>query len=278
MISPLLSLDRPLFFIDLHTTSSASVPFIAINDQLENRKFALHFPVPTVLGIEEYLQGPLLSYLNDFGHVALAFEAGQHDDPESIEIHKSFVYLSMLAAKIIRKDQIPDFASHESRLEECGRLQRGFFEVLFRKQIAVGDEFVMNPGYRNFSPIANGEMLARDRHGEIRSDRNGQIFMPLYQAVGEDGFFIVRKIPRWTLQLSSVLRKINFERALLCLPGVRRSTQQPDAIVVNKKIARFLAKDLFHLLGYRRKRDDGIAMTFTRREVGDWGHRKGSRN
>ena len=77
------------------------MPFIAINDQLNNRKFALKFPIPTVLGIEEYLEGPLLTYLNDYGHVAMAFEAGQHDDPESVTKHRSFIYLAMVAAGVI---------------------------------------------------------------------------------------------------------------------------------------------------------------------------------
>ena len=52
----------PFYFIDLHTTSSKTLPFITINDALINRKFSKQFPVSIVLGIEEYLNGPLLSY------------------------------------------------------------------------------------------------------------------------------------------------------------------------------------------------------------------------
>ena len=257
----------PLYFVDLHTTSAPSVPFIAINDQLNNRKFALQFPVPTVLGIEEYLQGPLLSYLNDFGPVALAFEAGQHNDPNSIDVHASFIYLALLAAGVIRAEQIPNLANHQSRLQKCGGQQRGIFEVVARKPITADDGFVMDPNYSNFVPIKKGEVLARDRNGAISAERNGRIFMPLYQPVGEDGFFIVRKVPRWALSLSSVLRKINFETILTLLPGVSRSPHQPDALLVNKKVARFLANELFHLLGYRRKKDDGEVMIVSRREI-----------
>jgi len=46
--------DGPFYFIDLHTTSSKTLPFITINDALINRKFSRQFPVPIVLGIEEY--------------------------------------------------------------------------------------------------------------------------------------------------------------------------------------------------------------------------------
>ena len=267
IIEPFLELKTPVYFIDLHTTSSDSVPFIAINDQLNNRKFALRFPVPTVLGIEEYLQGPLLSYLNDFGHVAMAFEAGQHDDPKSVEFHTSFVYLAMLRAGVIRKEDIPDVEGHWQRLEESGRADRGIFEVIYRRAITPDCKFKMQPGYRNFQSISKGELLAKDFEGEIHASRRGHVFMPLYQNTGEDGFFIVREVPMWALKLSSVLRKINFEYALACLPGVSHHPTQPHALVVNKKVARFLAVQLFHLLGYRRKKDDGDVMIFSRREI-----------
>ena len=51
----------PFYFLDLHTTSAPSVPFITISDSLNNRKFSKKFPLPVVLGIEEYLDGPLLN-------------------------------------------------------------------------------------------------------------------------------------------------------------------------------------------------------------------------
>ncbi len=256
-----------LYFVDLHTTSAPTVPFIAINDQLDNRNFALQFPVPTVLGIEEYLQGPLLSYLNDFGPVAMAFEAGQHDDPKSIDVHVAFIYLAMLAAGIVRAEQIPDLVQHRRLLQDCGGEQQGIVEVVYRRGLALDDNFVMEPGFTNFHPIQKGALLAQDRRGPIRADRAGQIFMPLYQAVGEDGFFIVRKVPRWALLLSSLLRRVNFETILTLLPGISRSQLQPEALVVDRRIARFLAVQLFHLLGYRRKRDDGNVMIVSRREI-----------
>lgn len=271
LIEPLIAQNRSTYFIDLHTTSAPSVPFIAINDQLENRKFALQFPVPTVLGIEEYLQGPLLSYLNDFGPVALAFESGQHDDPESVKTHKSFVYQAMVAAGLIEEAQIPGNDSsgneHQLRLKRLGRSYHDFFEVIFRKPVLANDGFKMIPGYKNLARIKKGELLAHDSHGEIRSPMSGQIFMPLYQSTGEDGFFVVRRVPRWALRLSAVLRRVNFEKILTWLPGVSRSNDHPDALIVNKHVARFLAIQIFHLLGYRRKQDNGTVMIFSRREI-----------
>ena len=125
----------------------------------------------------------------------------------------------------------------------------------------------MAPGYDNFTPVQKGELLVCDRLGEINSHRPARIFMPLYQTVGEDGFFLVREVPEWALKLSALLRKINFDNFLTWLPGVSRSKEQADALVVNKKVARFLATEIFHLLGYRRKRTRGSEMIFSRREI-----------
>ncbi len=255
------------FFLDLHTTSARSEPFIAINDQLNNRKFALCFPVPTVLGIEEYLSGPLLSYLNDFGPVALAFEAGQHEDPASVEIHTAFAWMALVNAGLVELKDVPRFSHHQQVLRDAVTSDMGIYEVIYREEIADGDGFEMHPGYRNFSPVSKGESLAHNDEGEITARQSARIFMPLYQRSGNDGFFLVRRVPRWALSLSSVLRQFNFQRVLAWLPGVSHSQDQPDALVVNKKVARFLAVQLFHLLGYRRKQDSGDRMIFSRREI-----------
>lgn len=267
--SQLESKPRDYYFFDLHTTSGETVPFVAINDQLNNRQFALKFPVPTVLGIEEYLRGPLLSYINDIGPVALAFEAGQHDEPISADLHLAFILKSLVMADIISADQVPDYEQHRSLIAEHTVGQRGIFEVIHRHHVRPEDQFKMMPDFRNFMEIKRGRHLADDRTGSIFAPKNGRIFMPLYQSEGEDGFFIVRSVPYQALKLSSLLRRYNFERLLVMLPGVAKSRTEPDALVVNKRVARFLANQFFHLLGYRRKRDDGKTMTFVRREVGN---------
>ena len=255
------------YFLDLHTTSAQTEPFIGINDQLSNRKFALQFPVPTVLGIEEYLSGPLLSYLNDFGPVALAFEAGQHEDPASIEIHTAFAWLALINAGLISSKDVPDISVYQRVLKDAVKSGMGIYEVIYRHEIMDSDGFEMRPGYRNFSSVSKGETLADDRVGAVKAPHVARIFMPLYQRSGNDGFFLVRRVPSWALGLSSMLRQFNFQRLLTWLPGVSQSKDQPDALVVNKKVARFLAVQLFHLLGYRRKQDSGDRMIFSRREI-----------
>lgn len=47
----------------------------------------------------------------------------------------------------------------------------------------------MEPGFTNFQPVVRAQLLARDRHGDIRAVENGYVLMPLYQSQGTDGFF-----------------------------------------------------------------------------------------
>ncbi len=267
-IDPILnSPPGPLYFIDLHTTSAPSVPFIVLNDQLANRRFALKFRLPAVLGLEEHLVGPLLSYLNESGHVSIAFEAGQHTDVRSIDCHESFCWLTLVHAGVLSAERVPNYQQHVDRLQAAAKELHGMFEVIYRHPVEPEDQFRMEPGFENFQPVRKGQVIAHDRHGEVRVPRRGRIFMPLYQTIGSDGFFVVRRIPWWALYLSAFLRRINFESVLVLLPGVSRSPDQPDTLIVNRRIARFLANEIFHLLGYRRKKVDGDIMIFSRREI-----------
>ncbi len=96
----------PFYFFDLHTTSSSTIPFITVNDSLLNREFTQQYPVPLILGIEEYLDGTLLSYINELGYVSFGFEGGQHDALSAIKNHKIFIYLSLVFSGALNKDTV----------------------------------------------------------------------------------------------------------------------------------------------------------------------------
>ncbi|MDN5200327.1 succinylglutamate desuccinylase/aspartoacylase family protein [Fulvivirgaceae bacterium BMA10] len=241
----------PFYFIDLHTTSSETIPFLTVNDTLLNRYFSMQFPVPVIMGIEEFLDGPLLSYINELGYVAVGFEAGQHDDMSSIENHVSFIYLVLVVAGIIAKDDLPDYHHHHTILAKNSIHARDIFEICYRYEVKNNQHFKMNPGHFNFQPVKRGQMLAQNGKEPILAPMRGSIFMPLYQDQGDDGFFIVRRVPKLLLRLSAILRKINFKRVVTLLPGVKKIGSKEDTLMVNKKIARFFARDIFHLLGYR---------------------------
>jgi succinylglutamate desuccinylase len=110
----------------------------------------------------------------------------------------------------------------------------------------------MNPGYRSFDEVRRGQALAVDAHGVVSCPESGRLLMPLYQPQGEDGFFLTKRVARVWFELSAVFRRAGVDRLLPHLPGVRRHPTLPDALVVNRIVARWAVRELFHLLGYKR--------------------------
>jgi predicted deacylase len=237
---------------DLHTTSSPSVPFITINDTISNRDISKKYPLATVFGIEEYLNGPLLSYMNEIGVSAIGFEGGQHLDKNSLENHKAFIWLTLANQGFISMD-MEEVKEAFIRLQSLSVDPHKFFEITYRKEVLENDYFKMYKGYTNFQSIEKGMKLAINNGIEIVSEWSDRIFMPLYQDKGDDGFFIIRRIPRFYLWLSRMLRKFNFEKLVLLLPGVSTYNNKKHILAVNNRVARVLRNELFHLLGFRQK-------------------------
>lgn len=246
----------PFYFIDFHTTSSISLPFITINDALINRKFSKLFPVPIVLGIEEFLDGPLLSYINQLGYVSLGFEAGQHDLKTSTTNCIAFAFLTLAYTGIINEKDIKGFNDYYNTLQKDAAQIKDVFEVVYQYKIKPKEEFKMLDGFKSFQDIKKGIPLAVINNKQIVSKHNAKIFMPLYQTKGDDGFFIIKIIKPFYLKLSAVLRRLRFDELLVFLPGVSWINQTKGALIVNLKTAKYLAKPLFHLLGYRNKQVD----------------------
>jgi predicted deacylase len=261
----------PFYFIDLHTTSGETIPFLTVNDSMLNRNFTMQYPLPIVLGIEEYLDGPLLSYINELGYVAFGFEGGQHDDLSSIENHIAFVYLSLVYAGCLERSDF-DFEHQFEVLAKSSINSREIYEIFYRFEIKPEEEFTMHPGFLNFQEVKKGTPLAICNNQEIIATLNSRIFMPLYQSQGSDGFFAIRKIPSIFLKASAWLRKIKFDHLLPILPGVRWSDRLKNELVVNKKIAWFFAKQLFHLLGYRSKKFNKTHLIVRNRESASKNH------
>ena len=257
--------EGPFYFFDLHTTSSASPPFITVNDSLLNRKFTQQYPVPLILGIEEYLEGPLLSYINELGYVSFGFEAGQHDALSSVENHKIFIYLSLVFTGALAKNAV-GFDHYIDHWNTHFPEHQHFYEVYYRLEVKKKERFVMKPGFLNFQTIKRKEVLATLNEQPIYALKKAIIFMPLYQSQGSDGYFLIRKISPFFLLLSEVLRTYKTDRIFVMLPGVKWASELKDTMVVNLRIARLITKQLFHLFGYRSKQKDRTHLTIKNRE------------
>ena len=259
VIQEILKEPGPFYFLDMHTTSASSVPFITISDSLNNRKFSANFPIPVVLGIEEYLDGPLLTFINEFGHIALGFEGGAHHDESSIVSCEAFIWKALVHANCVKASNIPGYLHYENVLKNlCCEYQ--FFEIKYRYQVTEEEHFEMLKGFENFETISKSQTLALSDGVEIYAPDGGRIFMPLYQKLGEDGFFILNKISKFWLGASLTVRKLKINHVLRLIPGVKKDPDNNYTLIVDPRIARFMTKDVFHLFGYRQQilKDDKL--------------------
>jgi hypothetical protein len=121
----------------------------------------------------------------------------------------------------------------------------------------------MEPGFKNLSPAAEGQLLARDARGEIRAPKDGMVILPLYQGLGNDGFFWGRAVSATRLRTAEVLRRLHVDRLLELLPGVAKDPEHPSRFIL-REVGRYYPRDVFHAFGYRRVRTRGGQLTFER--------------
>lgn len=259
--------EPPYYFIDLHTTSSKTLPFITINDALINRKFAQCFPAPIILGIEEYLDGPLLSYLNGKGYLAIGFESGQHMEKSAVWLAEDFVWLSLVHSGILPRNEAPFYTTAYEQLNRAANGNRHFYEITYRQPVGPEDTFTMLPGYASFQKVGKGTLIATFNGEAVHITTSEKtLFMPLYQKEGEDGYFFIRGISSWILSLSEILRRIRLDRILPLLPGIARMPGNPSILLANPRWTPFLRKQFFHLLGYRHRFIHNGRVAFSNRE------------
>lgn len=261
----LQSADGPVYALDLHTTSGPGGIFSAFTDSLPHREFASAFPVPMIFGLEELVDGTLLNLLSEHGIVALTVETGQHDEPEAVDRAEGAVWIALVSAGLLPERLAPEVTEARKLLKrDVDHLPRAL-EMRQRRDVADGDGFVMEPGYANFDPVRAGEVVARDATGPVVAKEHGRLLMPLYQEQGEDGFFLVREFSPFWMGASLVMRRMGLSRAVPLLPGVRRVDGTADEVIVDKRIARFFARQLMHLLGFRQLEDTGTRLVMRRR-------------
>ena len=256
----------PLVFLDLHTTSSESPPFLLVGDTLRNRDFVKDLELPVILGLEEQLNGPLLSYLNASGHVSIGFEAGQHEAKISVENHTSLIWLILVKAGCLAAENLKDYEANRAWLaSQTDSQHKQLFEVRYRHGIDDSHRFKMKDGYNNFQSVAKDEVLAQSKAGPVRSPESGRIFMPLYQSQGDDGFFIIRKIPTASRLFSIFLRKMKLQWLLPLFPGIKKHPDNQNLLIVHPKALRRFGPGLLYMFGYRRRSRSGEQFIFIKR-------------
>jgi succinylglutamate desuccinylase len=254
----------PVHLVDLHTTSAHGVPFALFGDTLAQRNFVTALPLPIIMGLEEQLDGVLSSYWTRHGCITFGVEGGQHYDEATVDNLEAVLLLAAQAANIFAPGAVAETrAAHVLLDSRRGSLPR-VMEVVRRHAIAPEDAFTMEPGFRNLDHARAEQLLARDRNGEIRAPHDGLVMLPLYQPQGDDGFFWGRAVSTARLRASETLRYLRLDRFLDLLPGVARDKSDPSRFIVDGALARIYPLGVFHMLGYRRIRNQADQLTVER--------------
>jgi succinylglutamate desuccinylase len=253
------------YFLDLHTSSADGPPFLTVGDTLRNRAFAASFPLPMILGLEEQVDGALLEFLSNSGFITLGVEAGRHDAESSVERQEAVLWLALAGSGLVEAAAVPELQRHRSLLERAGEGVPRSVEVRRRHAIDSEDGFCMEPGFANFQPVEKGRLLARDKHGLVLAPDQGRLLLPLYHGKGDDGFFLARDVKRFSLILSTVIRRLRLGGLARLLPGISRHSDNPDVLVMKGRAAGRYPLELFFLLGFRKRRRVGEEILLTRR-------------
>ncbi|RAV28647.1 M14 family metallopeptidase [Sinomicrobium soli] len=183
---------REYYFLDCHTTSSATRPFISVQDRGGNVGWAYRFPLPVVCGFSDIVNGCIDQYLSSSGMTGFVFEGGRHTAPSVVKHQECMIWLAIEKACGLHPGQIPGLPG---LLRDFGNndMEQSVFRIIYRHILQEGDRFVMQPGFANFQKIGKGELLAIHNGREVVSRWDSYIFMPLYQSQGKDGFFIIER-------------------------------------------------------------------------------------
>lgn len=182
------------YFLDCHTTSSDSAPYISVQDVHDNDSWAHRFPTYIVRGFSDIVYGAIDHYLSRTGITGFTFEAGQHENKASVENHEGMIWLYLKEACDLDLQKISCYPECVNRFKEDNSPDQKTFEIIHRYEIKKDEEFKMESGFKNFQKIEKGKLLAKSDGKEIRSEWNAYIFMPLYQSQGNDGFFVIQDV------------------------------------------------------------------------------------
>ena len=182
-----------IYLLDLHTTTASGGIFTLPTEDTQTLEIARSMIAPVILGLVERLEGTLLQhYVQRFTEkavVGIVFEAGQHDDPLSVNRTIAAVINYMRTIGSVNSKHIVN--RHSDLLKSYARGLPKVARLLYVHHIEEADQFQMIPGFTNFQKIQKDTLLAHDKNGPIRAACDGLILMPHYQKKGNDGFFMI---------------------------------------------------------------------------------------
>ena len=190
-IAALAELTNQLYFVDCHTVSSESMPFISLTEEVSCEELAQKIPVFSVVGEHREPRGYTDEYFVSLGGAGFTYESGQHNDKSSIENQEAVLWLLAAHTGCLPFDAF-NFEHYHAMLSKYTISGRQTFYIKYHYQLQDEEVFTMRPGFVNFQEVFKNEKLADSSvNSSILSPLDARLYMPLYQKTGKDGFFLV---------------------------------------------------------------------------------------
>lgn len=152
--------------LDLHTTTATGGVFSIVADDSVSLELAKGLHVPIILGIAAGLNGTTIQYFNRPAEkqYCVVFEAGQHEDPESVRRTVSAIVNCMRTLSAV--DPVHVDLKHDDLLRELADGMPKVTRLNYHYKIANGESFVMKAGFQNFDKVMQGQVLASNQQGK----------------------------------------------------------------------------------------------------------------
>ena len=142
------------------------------------------------------MEGTTLHFFHDENFsvetTAVTFESGQHQEPQAVNRAIAAIVNCLRSIGCVDADDVENI--HDQMLLDYSKNLPKITELIYTYAIEPDEEFELYKGFRNFQPIEKGQILGKNKFGDIVAAKSGLILMPLYQKQGEDGFFLVKEI------------------------------------------------------------------------------------
>jgi len=186
--------ESPVVVMDLHTTTADGGIFSIVTEDPESVRLASALHAPVILGMLEGIHGTTMDYFRREvlrrDALSFAFEAGQHEDPLSVDRAVSAMVSCMRALGMVRPEDVE--SAHDHLLIGYSRDLPHITELIGLHRVRNTERFELLPGFRNFQPLQRGQLLGYDDGEPLFAPEDCLILMPRYQAQGDDGYFLLR--------------------------------------------------------------------------------------
>ncbi|MFN8392057.1 MAG: succinylglutamate desuccinylase/aspartoacylase family protein [Bdellovibrionota bacterium] len=188
-ISEVLASSDTVTLLDLHSTSGDGPPFVPYFSK-DGPTLLGAYGVPHVASTSMSIRGTLAAYFGKQGIVSSVVEGGEHYAASTIDALEAIIWLYL--------DDARQLSGNLANVKHFGRLLQTMCAGL-PKSVAISSEFAieptdnfeMLPGFKNFQRVEKDQVIARTAKGEVSVPESGWLLFPLYQPLGNVGFYLV---------------------------------------------------------------------------------------